>query len=347
MIIAKFDTDGNKIWLRTYGGGYADQFYSVTSASGGGYVAVGSSYSFADTGSDLAGNKGDSDMVIAKFDDSGNLSEIPWINDQTAPPAPTLATKSSESVTLGTLDGAEYSMNGSSWQSNPIFSGLSRDTAYTFYQRYKAKAGYHASPASPGLTVRTDNTSAVGTRPIPDNKPAGSETPSAPGTKFKISYNPNWGKLKITKSYKSKWKNYFSPKPVAKTVAFGKDYGSLPGIKKQPMGYKFAGWWTTASRGTQITTKSKVSTGRDATLYAHWVAKKSTVKFVNLKGKVVKKQTVAYGKKYGRLPKGTAKVKGWKFTGWYTKKKGGKKITANTVVTITEDITLYPYWRRA
>ena len=69
FVIAKFDSSGNKQWIKNYGESGNDSFYSVQETSDGGYVAVGNSYS---PDGDLTGNKGGSDFVIAKFDSNGN-----------------------------------------------------------------------------------------------------------------------------------------------------------------------------------------------------------------------------------------------------------------------------------
>jgi hypothetical protein len=74
---------------------------------------------------------------------------------QSAPPAPTLANKTADSVTLNTITGAEYSNDGSVWQTSETFSGLTPGTQYSFYARMKEDTTYGASPASPALNVRT------------------------------------------------------------------------------------------------------------------------------------------------------------------------------------------------
>jgi hypothetical protein len=71
--IAKFDADGNKTWMKNYGGSYDEAFYSIIQTSDGGYVAAGSSNS---SDGDLSGDAGERDFVIAKFDASGNIA---WI----------------------------------------------------------------------------------------------------------------------------------------------------------------------------------------------------------------------------------------------------------------------------
>lgn len=75
---------------------------------------------------------------------------------QTAPgSAPTMSGNSSNSITLNTVAAndngatAEYSKDGgTTWQSSPVFTGLSSGTSYTFAVRYAETANYKASPAS-------------------------------------------------------------------------------------------------------------------------------------------------------------------------------------------------------
>jgi hypothetical protein len=69
FVIAKFDADGNKFWIKTYGGSDSDRFSSITPTLDGGFVAVGNSDS---SDGDLPGNRGSSDSIIAKFDADGN-----------------------------------------------------------------------------------------------------------------------------------------------------------------------------------------------------------------------------------------------------------------------------------
>ena len=77
-------------------------------------------------------------------------------------------------------------------------------------------------------------------------------------------------------------------------------------------------------------------------------AKTYTVTF-NLNGKgakfakgAKKTKNVTNGKKYGALPK--VSRKGCKFLGWFTKKKGGDKITKKTSVDLKKNQTLYAHW---
>ncbi len=87
---------------------------------------------------------------------------------QSAPAAPTVKTRTNTSVTLNTIAAnangaaAEYSKDGTTWQSSPTFSGLTKNTSYTFYARYAAVEGFTASPASAGTAIMTANTSSGG-----------------------------------------------------------------------------------------------------------------------------------------------------------------------------------------
>jgi len=71
---------------------------------------------------------------------------------------------------------------------------------------------------------------------------------------------------------------------------------------------------------------------------------KQTIKKSNGKKKkaYLKKKKVIKGKKYKTLAK--VKRDGYKFKGWYTKKKGGKKITAKSKVRVKKTQTLYARW---
>ncbi|MDR1042787.1 MAG: S8 family serine peptidase [Clostridiales Family XIII bacterium] len=56
-------------------------------------------------------------------------------------------------------------------------------------------------------------------------------------------------------------------------------------------------------------------------------------------------KTVTIGKKYGKLP--TPKRGGHKFKGWYTKRKGGTRVTRSTVMKSSKGtLTLYAHWKK-
>ncbi|ABZ82764.1 multidomain protein with s-layer homology region, ig motif, i-set domain, pkd domain [Heliomicrobium modesticaldum Ice1] len=73
-----------------------------------------------------------------------------------APGAPSLASKTHNSVTLAANAAYEFRVNGGLWQDSNIFTGLSPETSYTFTARVKETATHKASSESAGLTVSTD-----------------------------------------------------------------------------------------------------------------------------------------------------------------------------------------------
>ena len=69
--------------------------------------------------------------------------------------APILISKSGTQVELLLIEGFEYSMNGTTWQSSNIFTGLSPTTTYTFYQRVANNGTIPFGATSEALTVMT------------------------------------------------------------------------------------------------------------------------------------------------------------------------------------------------
>ena len=61
-----------------------------------------------------------------------------------------------------------------------------------------------------------------------------------------------------------------SPSPATASVAFGSAYGTLATTSLS--GYTFAGWWTGAGTGTQVSPETTVATVSDHTLHARWTA---------------------------------------------------------------------------
>ena len=80
--------------------------------------------------------------------------------DQDAPDAPT-ATEDNikdNSITLDTIENAEYSKDGTNWQESPQFTGLDPNQAYTFYARLKEDDNHNASLSSAGTSITTKKT---------------------------------------------------------------------------------------------------------------------------------------------------------------------------------------------
>jgi uncharacterized repeat protein (TIGR02543 family) len=148
------------------------------------------------------------------------------------------------------------------------------------------------------------------------------------------------------KSYTVTWNangGTVSPASVSKT--HGSTLGTLPTPTRAATAeysYTFAGWFTAASGGTQISSTTTVT--RNVTYYAHWTATKRsyTATFNGNGGSTPSPSSITkeYNAALGTLP--TCSRTGYTFLGWYTASSGGTKISTTTVV--TKDITYYAQW---
>ena len=94
---------------------------------------------------------------LATTFEAGNTYYAKWKEktDKTAPAAPTLNDRTYTSITLNTIEGAQYRCNGGAWQPSPEFTGLTAGTTYTFEAYYPETANYKASPASKAVEFST------------------------------------------------------------------------------------------------------------------------------------------------------------------------------------------------
>ncbi len=151
-------------------------------------------------------------------------------------------------------------------------------------------------------------------------------TSFTPQDSYRVTFNANGG----------------SCETANKDVKNGSTYGTLPTPIRT--GFTFTGWYTAKSGGTKITADTKVTITATQTLYAQWKANNYTVTFNANEGSCsTPSKSVTYAGTYGTLP--TPTRTGYTFTGWYTAKSGGTKITADTKVTITAAQTLYAQWK--
>ena len=90
-------------------------------------------YLVAEDGYDLTAEQVYADMTISKA-------------PQTMTNPPTIARRTTTTIALNPVPGAEYSMDGGeTWQDSPKFTGLTPDTSYTFTQRMKETDNLTAS----------------------------------------------------------------------------------------------------------------------------------------------------------------------------------------------------------
>ena len=130
------------------------------------------------------------------------------------------------------------------------------------------------------------------------------------------------------------------------SITFNSTYGDLPTPVKT--GYTFAGWFTSASGGTEMTTTSRVLLGNQ-TLYAHWTGNKYTVKFnANGGSGTMADQKFTYGTAQNLTANAFTRT-GYKFAGWATSATGSKiyndkESVTNLAHTQGATVTLYAKW---
>lgn len=132
------------------------------------------------------------------------------------------------------------------------------------------------------------------------------------------------------------------------TVKKGSTYGSLP--TPTWSGYEFEGWFTKKTGGSQVTSKTKVSSDKAHTLYAHWTEAKAATYTITFDGNgdgdevtlSSSEMTVTEGGIYGDMP--SAKRKKYSFKGWFTEADGGSQITSGSKFTANANQTLYAHW---
>ena len=204
---------------------------------------------------------------------------------------------------------------------------------------------FNGNGGTVGTTKRTvSNGTAIGTLPTPKRtgytftgwytaKTGGSKVYSTTIVTKNMTLYAQW-KIKI---YTINFNGNGGTVGVAKKWV---DHGNVMKFMPTPKrtGYKFTGWYTSASGGNKVYSTTKVT--RNVILYAHWV-KVHTVTFNANGGTVgVEKKWVTNGDKMNFMP--TPKKTGYKFTGWYTSASGGSKVYSNTKV--SKNMTLYAHW---
>lgn len=145
-----------------------------------------------------------------------------------------------------------------------------------------------------------------------------------------ITFDPNGGTIKAGDS-------------GTKSVKYGNQILLLPTAVLD--GYKFEGWYTSATGGTRILPTTKVETTNNITYYAHWKLKNVIVTFEYngaTSGNSNANKEVIVSNEYGSLP--SPLKAGHTFAGWYLDSGLTQAINSNSIVTITTNHTLYAKW---
>ena len=157
--------------------------------------------------------------------------------------------------------------------------------------------------------------------------------------------NAEWTANTYTVTFNANGGN--TPSPASKSVTYDSTYGDLATCTRT--GYTFAGWWTSASGGTQVSSTTTVKITAAQTLYAHWAANTYTVTLDRQSGGGGSASvTATYG---AAMPTVSTPTRtGYTFGGYYTATGGGgtQYIKADGTSAKnwdkTADTTLYAKW---
>lgn len=243
----------------------------------------------------------------------------------------------------------------------------------TYYAHWTAtKRSYTAtfngnggSTPSPSSITKEYNT-ALGTLPTCSRTGytfLGWYTASSGGTKIStttvvtkdITYYAQWSINSYTLTFNP---NGGTVTPTSKDLEYNSAYGTLPTPTRASDAqytYTFAGWYTAATGGTQVTATTKMA-AKDTTVYAHWTSntRSYTVSYQTTYGTLNKtSQSVAYNSKGSctlTMPDNTAEFT-YTFVGWYTAANGGgtkvgSELTLETPA-IKGTVTYYAYVTRS
>ena len=132
--------------------------------------------------------------------------------------------------------------------------------------------------------------------------------------------------------------------PTSKTVVYGSTYGALATPTRT--GYAFAGWYTSATGGTQVTSTTKVSQHQNHTIYAHWNVNSYTLTYnYSANGGSSATRTsasVSFGSNADLSV--TASKSGYTFVGWNTDRNATTGLSSYTMP--SNNATLYAIFKK-
>ncbi len=153
----------------------------------------------------------------------------------------------------------------------------------------------------------------------------------APANAIKVTWDPNGGVSCLGGGWSYN--------------GLGLPYGAAPCTPTR-VGYTFAGWWTAASGGTEVTAATVVTAQVAHTVWARWAATSVLVTWDVGAGTPcvgATQSSVVFGAPYG--PPGCATSRaGFTFVGWWTDPTAGARVLDTTDVTNPAAHTLYARW---
>lgn len=223
-------------------------------------------------------------------------------------------------------------------------------TLYARWQQNKYVVTFNANGGSVSPTTKeVIQYSTYGTLPTPTRSghtfkgwytAASGGTQITSGTEVTITGNQTlyarWTKNNYTLTFNAAGG---SVSPTSRSVAYGAAYGTLPTPSRT--NYKFLGWYTAASGGTQVSASTTMGAS-NVTIYAHWKLNTVNVTFNANGGSGTTTKAYTVNSTLGSLP--SASRSGYTFKGWFTSNGGGSQVSSSTKV--TKAVTYYARWWR-
>ena len=138
------------------------------------------------------------------------------------------------------------------------------------------------------------------------------------------------------KVYKLTFNNNGGSGCSSQTATSENEWGTLCTPKRT--NYSFLGWFTSATGGTEVTSKTIAT--KNQTVYAHWEYTTLKLTYDNNGGSGCSSKTFTKNQKVGTLCVPTKASN--EFAGWYTSATGGTEVTSDTVLSTAT--TVYAHW---
>lgn len=250
--------------------------------------------------------------------------------------------------------GTNYA-SGGSYTANSGTTLYAKWKANTYSVSYNANGGSGAPGAqtktySVDLTLSTTKPTRTGyTFSTWNTAAAGNGTNYSSGGK----YTANAAVTLYAKWVANSYTVTFDANGGSSTTTKAETYNANYALPSNPTrtGYDFAGWFTAASGGSQVTTSTKVTTASNHTLYAHWTAHPYTVVF-NKNHEDATGTMANESFTYDTAKNLTANAftrANYAFRGWATSSTGAKvyndgQSVSNLTATKNGTVNLYAVW---